>query len=131
MNGSAVRRVRSAHALDALARRAILTPRQITAGRRLLASYSLGVLGLRQEMPHASRVPVQFMEAKIAAERDYDRARDLLGGRLWPVVWAITCGDQSVQDVARARVQNPTATATLLRLGLDLLADHFQLPEEG
>ena len=125
-------RVRAAHALDALERRAVLTPRQIAAGRRLLASYSLGVVGLRLgDMPHATRVPAQFMEAKIAAERDYDAARDLLGGRIWPVVWAVACADQSVQELARARGQNPTATATLLRLGLDLLADHFRLPEDA
>jgi hypothetical protein len=124
-------RVRATHALDAMERRGILTSRQIAAGRRLLASYSLGVMGLRQEVPHASRIPAQWIEAKIAAERDYDDARDLLGGRLWPVVWAVTCNDQSVQELARERLQNPTATATLLRLGLDLLADHFRLPEEA
>lgn len=115
--------------LDALERRKVLTPRQAAAGRRLVAAYSLGIMGLRQDMTHGARVPSQFMESKIAAERDYCQVRDILGGRIWPVVWAVVCDETSVQEYAARVGQNPTATATLLRLGLDLAADHYTLPE--
>jgi hypothetical protein len=117
--------------LDAMDRRKILTPRQVRAGKRFFASYSLGVMGLRQDHGHGRRVPVQFMEAKIAAEDDYNKAVDLLGSRLWPTVWAVICGDHSVQEHAALKGQNPVATMTMLRLGLDLLADHYGLEDKG
>jgi hypothetical protein len=122
-------RVRGYSALEHMARRGVLTVRQYEAGQRLASSYSLGVVGLRGQDTATARTPPVFMEARIGAAQDYETARDILGGRLWPVVWAVACGDQTVQEVAAERHQNATATMTLLRLALDLLGDHYSLPD--
>lgn len=125
---TAMIRVRVGSALDLLERRHALTLRQYRAGARLEASYRLGIVGLHG--PGDGGVTLDgFSTARLAAARDYAAARDALGGRLWPVVWAVVCGDQSVQAVSIERQINPTACMTLLKLALDLLADHFRLPE--
>lgn len=119
--------VRTLSAIGNLERRKVLTPRQGAAARRLESSHSLGVIGLKRDLPHGRRVPAGFMDARIAARDDYDQAREWLGGRIWPIVSAVVCEDRTVQEAAELHRMNPTAAATLLKLGLDLLGDHYRL----
>lgn len=121
-------RVRAGSSLELLGKRRSLTLRQFKAGARLEASYRLGVMGLHGCGDGGLSVG-GFSDARLAAAQDYAQARDALGGRLWPVVWGVVCGDQSVQEVAFERQINPTACMALLKLALDLLADHYRLPE--
>jgi hypothetical protein len=121
-------RVRTRSAIDALERRGSLTRRQAEAARRLWSCYALGVAGIRSRDP-GRKSQSSYIEATIAANEAYHRTREMLGPRLWPIAWSVCCGDQTVQEVASGHKQNPTATATLLRLALDLAADHYMLPE--
>lgn len=120
--------VRQRSAIDALERRGSLTRRQASAAKRLSSCYALGIEGVRSADP-GPRGQSSYIEAAVAASQDYHRVRETLGPRLWPVTWAVCCGDLTVQEVASERQQNPTATVTLLRLALDLAADHYMLPE--
>lgn len=115
--------------LEGLYRRRTLTPRQAAAGRRLAGTYRLGVVGLRHPGDGPCSVPSGWLDARIAAVEDYGRAREAVGPRLWPVVWAVACGDQPVRAVAEDRDINPTAAVTLLQVALDLLADLYGIPE--
>lgn len=121
-------RIRQSSVIDALERRGSLSARQAAAARRLWSCYALGVAGIRSRDP-GTRSQNSYIEATIAANHAYHAVRDTLGPRLWPIAWEICCGDRTVQEVSTERKQNPTATATLLRLALDLAADHYMLPE--
>lgn len=121
-------RVRAGSSLELLGKRRSLTLRQFRAGLRLEASYRLGVLGLHGG-GGGGPSPGGFADARQAAAQDYAQARDAIGGRLWPVVWGVVCDDRSVQEVSFERHINPTACMALLKLALDLLADHYRIPE--
>lgn len=124
-----VERVQSLTALDAMMRRKVLSARQAAAGRRLASSYALGIVGLRHSTGAGSHMPPAYMDARVAAAKDYESARDALGGRLWPVLWSVVCGDEVVSEVAKRRKSNPTAIMAVVKLALDTLADFYQLPE--
>jgi hypothetical protein len=119
-------RVSGMTAIEHMGRRRVLNSRQVLAGRRLAGAYSFGVVGAHSGSGDGR---MSYAEARAQAARDYERARDALGPRLWPTVWAIVCGDMSIQAWAVERRINATAAITTLRLGLDVLADHYVLPE--
>lgn len=124
-----IERVRASSSLELLGRRRNLSSRQVQAGKRLARCYALAVVGQRHPGDGGGCLPTGYQDARVAAAQDYSQARDMLGGRLWPVAWAVACGDQAVQEVALARSMNPVACMTLLKLALDLLADRYGLPE--
>jgi hypothetical protein len=126
---SGVCRVSSVSALEAMARRKVLSARQMAAGRRLSASYNLGIVGLHQSTGCAAQMPPHYMDAKVSAATDYERAREAVGGRIWPVLWAVVCGDQTIHEISGERGLNPTAAMTTLKIALDMLADHYGLTE--
>lgn len=113
-------------AIEVLERRGHLRPRQSIAAKRLSNTYALGVVGVKREGAGGG---LTLTEASVSAKRDYDRARDVLGPRLWPIVWAVACNDLTVQELALEQRLHPTAAMALLKLGLEELADHYMLKE--
>lgn len=103
-----------------------LTHRQAAAARQLYADYVFGVCGVRdREAATGTGGAVTYTDAQLDAAGRYRQARDRLGGRLFPLVFAVVVADVSVPDYARPRGLNPTSTMALLRLGLDMLADFY------
>lgn len=113
-------------AIEVLERRGHLRPRQAIAAKRLSNTYALGVIGVKREGAGGG---LTLTEASVSAKRDYERARDALGPRLWPIVWRVVCGDLSVAELALETRQHPSAAMALLKLALETLADHYMLRE--
>lgn len=121
-------RVSGMTAIEQMGRRRVLSPRQAAAGRRLAGCYALGVAGA--QLGSGGGV-LSYAEARAEAKRDYERARNALGPRLWPTLWAIACEDRSVQQYAVEHRINATVAVTTLRIALDLLANHYGLPDDA
>jgi hypothetical protein len=118
--------IRRRSTIEMLERRGLLRPRQAIAAKRLSNTYALGIVGVRRE---GAGGELSVGDAKLAAKLDYDRARDALGFRLWPIAWSVVCNDLTVQDLSAELHLHPTATMALLKLALEELADHYMLSE--
>jgi hypothetical protein len=108
-----------------------ITHRQGCAARELYRCYAFGICGVRDRDTatggHAG--PTGYTDSQIDAAGRFRDAHDRLGHRIFPLVYSITVEDVSVADYARLRGANPTSVQTLLRLGLDLLADLWGIHE--
>lgn len=101
-----------------------ITHRQGAAARQVYRDYALGVAGARdRDAATGSSGTAGYADAQLDALRRYRTVRDRLGGRLWPLTYAVIVEDITVADFARHRGLNATATQTLLRLALDLAGD--------
>ena len=112
-------------------RRRQITDRQFQAGERLRKSYLLGVAGARDfdAAGCSSYSPSGYSDAQLDALRDYRRARDAVGARLWPLTFAVIIEDFTVDRWRndRAIKEDPKGVMALFRHALDVLADHFRL----
>lgn len=108
-----------------------ITHRQGAAARELYRCYAFGIVGVRdrEAATGGNAGPAGYTDSQIDAAGRFRAAHDQLGHRLFPLVYSITVEDVSVADYARLRGANPTSVQTLLRLGLDLLADLWRIHE--
>jgi hypothetical protein len=110
--------------IERMERHGHITHRQGCAGRQLYRDYVMGVCGARdRDAAVGGSSPGGYADTQLDAIRRYRTVRDRLGPRLWPLCFACTCDDVSVPDYARTRGLNPTSTAAVLRVALDMVAD--------
>lgn len=101
-----------------------LTHRQAAAARQLYNDYVFGVCGVHdREAATGTGGTVGYSDSRLDAAGRYREVRERVGGRLWPLLYAVAIDDVSVPDYARVRGLNPTSTMALLRVALDMAAD--------
>lgn len=114
--------------VERLQRRGQLTRRQHAAAAELYRCWALGVCGAKdRQAVNGSWEPAGYADAQLAALARYREARDLLGGRLWPIVFSVAIDDVPVTRWAESHRENTQAQMGVLRVGLDMLADLFGL----
>lgn len=112
--------------VEVLERRGALTPRQCRAGLRIYAAWALGIAGARDsDATGNGSDPGGYTDAQLDAAREYRIIRDAVGGRLWPLCFAVSVEDWSPARwaVDRGKGMHKAAAVELLRLGLDLAGD--------
>lgn len=117
-------------AVERYARRGQLTLRQVRAAETLYRAWATGVEGAKLESRGCTVwTPSGWSDAQVQAFRSYDAARQHVGKRLWPLVFAVCCEDWTADRFANERGRNATGTMEALRYGLDMLADSLGIPE--
>jgi hypothetical protein len=125
-------RTRVMPVVEVMERRQQLTPRQCRAGLAIYRCWALGICGARDgEASGNGNDPGGYTDAQLAAAQEYRLIRDAVGGRLWPIAFAVSCEDWSVARwaVDRGGGMNPKGAIALLRVALDIAADHLSLSE--
>jgi hypothetical protein len=126
-----MRMYRALSTVERLLRDGAITPRQAEAADRLRDDSDLGIHGARDAGGSSSTTGWYIAQAQLAAMRRYKAAIRALGP-LWryvvPIVVGLPgAGDISISDLARLLGRNRQEIAGIVKLGLDVLADHYKL----
>jgi len=129
------RMYRALSTLDRMLRDAAISPRQHEAGERFRSDYEVGIAGAREDIGSGGVAGYYYAEARLLAVERYQLALKALGP-LWryviPIcIGALSGGDISISSLARLLGRNRQELAGIVKLGLDTLADHYELPEDG
>lgn len=126
---------RSVSTLERLRRDGSITPRQADAGAQLRGDFELGLCGARNAAAGHSAASTgwSYTLAQLDAIRQWNLALKALGTRLEAIVRPIAVGfpaggEITIIDLARATGTNRQEIAGQLKIGLDILADHYGLP---
>ncbi len=118
-----------------LARRGMVTARQLDAGEQLRRDYEMASLGPRVTMrwdagPGAPRrrgphEPMDASSAQIAAKARFEAAIGAAGPGLSDILWRVACAGEGL-SLAEKALGWPTRSAKLvLGLALDRVAAHY------
>lgn len=117
-------------AIERYLKRGQVTGRQARAAETLYRAWAVGIQGARLPAPGcASYSPGGWRDAQVQAARVYENARNHVGKRLWPLLFAVCCEDWTADRFANERGRNSTGTMEALRYALDMLADSLGLAE--
>jgi hypothetical protein len=124
--------------LEFLAGRTTISDRQHQAGERLALDFRIAGDMPKVVAPYEPRMASPSKRAfvfnghdgpiQIDARHRFEKAMQAVGLRLSPLLMHVAVLDQPLADWHRPGVRNGDGAA-LLRLGLDVLADHYRLPE--
>lgn len=118
---------RAQPSLERMVRRGHLTPRQAAAGQAVYSAWALGIMGAHDAESGGCSVPDPggLRDAQLDAATCYRRCREAVGGRMWPVLFAVSCEDWSVERFANERGggQDRKGWIGVLRVALDTAAD--------
>jgi hypothetical protein len=122
-------RTRVMPALEVMQRRGALTHRQAEAGRRLYEDWAVGICCARDSEAGGSTVhdPGGFTDRQLDAARRYRQARDAVGARMWPCLFAISCNEWSIERFANERGAGMDVKQWrgVFKVSLDILADFY------
>jgi len=126
-----LRMYRALTTLERLLRDAVISERQYDGGERLRIDYELGVQGARNTSGSGGFAGYYYAEARLAAIGRYQGALKALGP-LWRFVMPIVVGeagggDISISELSRLLGRNRQEIAGIVKLGLDVLADHYEV----
>jgi len=127
------RMYRALTTLERLLRDGTISARQADAGERFRSDYEVGIAGAREDIGSGGVAGYYYAEARLLAVERYQRAiRDL--GPLWrytvPVcIGELGSGDISFSQLARLLGRNRQEIAGIVKLGLDVLGDAYELPD--
>lgn len=124
------RMYRSVGTVDRLARDGSLSGRQLDAAHKLRDDFELAGGARDGAGGGGARFGWYFADAQILAVERFTKAIAALGSRLAAVVQPIVLGrlgggDVTLSDVARITGQNRQEVSGVLKVGLDVLADHY------
>jgi hypothetical protein len=129
-----LRLYRALSPIERMHRDGSLSDRQADAGATLRDDYELGIAGAHDSLGgHAgAALGYGYAERRLTAVRAYQEACQAIGPRLSAIVVPIVTGiegggDISVAALARLLGRNRQEVAGQLKLGLDMLADHYGL----
>lgn len=117
-----------------LAARGLVTARQVEAGERLRADYTVSQLAPTVTMSwSAARVDgggggVDPTTRQLDAKRRFDTAVKVVGPGLGDVLWRVVCAGEGLPDCEKALGWPSRAGRVVLTLALDRLASHYRLP---
>lgn len=120
-----------------LVRRGMVSPRQFEAGERLRGDFMRAQLSPRTTMAwdagpamRGARGAPEGMDAstaQLSAKRRFESAVTAVGGGLSDILWRVVCSGDGLETAERALGWPARAGKVVLLLGLDRLADHYQL----
>jgi len=120
---------RSVSSLERLRNRGQLTLRQSNAGTRLYEDWAIGICCARDGDAGGSTVhdPGGYADRQLDAATRYRKAREAVGPRMWPCLFAVCCEEWSIERFANERGggTDRKGWAAILRLSLDTLADFY------
>jgi hypothetical protein len=124
-------RARVQPCIERMAQRGQITVRQARAAVLLYEDWALGILCARDAEAGGSSVPDPggYRDRQLDAATSYRRAREAVGLRMWPCLFAIVIEDFSVERFANERGggTDRKGWAAILKLSLDVLADFYGL----
>lgn len=125
------RMYRALTTLERLLRDGGITARQYDGGERLRIDYELGIQGARDTTGSGGFTGYYYAEARLAAIGSYRRAAAALGP-LWRYVLPVCVGldgggDVTISGLSKLLGRNRQEIAGIVKLGLDTLADHYEL----
>ena len=123
---------RAISTLERLRRDDVISPRQAEAGAALREDWEIGVIGVRLEAGSGGSLGWYYPGGRLMALKRWKQALEALGSRLSRYVEPVAYGrpgggDVSISDLARQLGENRQGVAACLRVGLDVLADHYGL----
>jgi hypothetical protein len=123
---------RAISTLERLRRDDVISARQAEAGEKLRQDWEIGVIGVRLELGSGGSIGWYYPDVRLVTLKRWKAAVEALGSRLAryvePVVYGRPGGgDISLSDLARRLGENRQGVAACVRLGLDVLADHYGL----
>ena len=129
------RMYRALSTLDRLLRDGVIGPRQHDAGERFRSDYEVGIAGAREDIGSGGVAGYYYAEVRLRAVERYQLALKALGP-LWrytvPIcIGQLGSGDVTFSELARMLGRNRQEIAGIVKLGLDTLADCYDLPEDG
>ncbi len=117
-----------------LARRGLLSARQVAAGERLRADHARAGLGARVTMRwdparatkggHCGGADRQAL-AGLEAKRRFTAAMDAVGPGLNDVLWRVACEGEGIAEAEKGLGWPVRAGKLVLGMALDRLADHY------
>lgn len=117
--------------LERMRSRKQIDARQYEAGIRLYKSWALGIAGARDTDAGGCTAwsPAGYADAQLSSALDYRNAREFCGPRLWPLLFGVVVEDMSAERWRneRGHGMDPKGVMALLRHGLDLLGDYYQM----
>ena len=123
--------------LSWLKARGLVSERQVDAGERLRADWTMASLGrrvtMRWEAAPAARVrrgpdePLDPTLAAITAKRRFDGAVEAAGQGLADVLWRVVCDGQGLEAAEAALGWPKRAAKLVLLMALDRVADYYRL----
>lgn len=127
------RMFRALPTIERLARDGSLSGRQRDAADRYRDDYELAMGAHDGSGAGSARYGWYYPDAQLAALECTAKASAALGPRVLAVVQPIVLGypgggDITLADLARNTGRNRQELAGVLKLGLDVLADHYELP---
>lgn len=118
------RGLRRVSVVERMERVGAITHRQGCAARQLYRDYCIGIVGARdRDAAVGNRSPAGYTDTQLDAASRYRMVRDRLGGRLFPIVYAVVLDDVSVPDYCRVRGLNRTSMTQVLKVALDIAGD--------
>lgn len=117
-------------ALECLARRGTLSGRQAAAGLQLYEDWAIGVCGARNsEQGGNGNDPGGYADRQLDAATRYRKAREAVGGRMWPVLFHVSCLEWTVERFANecGAGMDRKQWSGILKVSLDTLADFYGL----
>ncbi len=123
-----------------LARRNLLTARQLAAGDRLRDDYHLSQQAPRITMNWAApplgrtarSAPAGLdpTQAQVAARRRFEAAVAAAGPGLRDILLRVVCAGEGLETAEKALAWPARAAKLVLGFGLERLADHYALPDQ-
>lgn len=125
------RMYRSLSTIERLLRDGAITDRQASGGELLRTDHELGIVGARNGVGSGAAASWGYAEARLGAVKRYQSALAALGP-LWRYTLPICVGepgggDISISELARLLNRNRQEVAGIVKLGLDTLADHYEV----
>jgi hypothetical protein len=122
---------RAQPSIERMLRRGLLTQRQSDAGNRLYEDWAIGICCARDAEGNGSTVhdPGGYADRQLDAATRYRKAREAVGPRMWPCLFAVCCEEWSIERFANERGggTDRKGWAAIVRLSLDTLADFYGL----
>lgn len=117
-----------------LARRGLLSARQVAAGERLRADHYRAQLSTRVTMrwdagprsaSEGSGGADRSTLASLEAKRRFDAAMEAVGRGMADIVWRVVCEGEGISEAEKGLKWPQRAAKLVLGMALDRLADHY------
>lgn len=122
-------RTRVMSSLELMRRRGMLSERQFRAGARVYEDWALGIVCARDADAGGGSMhdPAGLTDRQLDAATAYRKARDAVGGRMWPCLFHVSCLEWTVERFANecGGGTDKRGWAAILKMSLDILADHY------
>lgn len=114
--------------VEVMRRRGALSERQALAGARVYEDWAIGICLARDSEPAGTgNNPGGYADRQLDAATRYRKAREAVGGRMWPALFHVSCLDWSIERFANemGAGMDRRQWSGILKVGLEILADFY------